>query len=76
MGVFVGHAYEVPSSRKFMVGPPLTADSPPVFLMPVFTRPGQFFPSTVPVVQCLFTLDTPLALSTAGKLITPSYLSD
>ena len=30
------------------------------FLMPVFTRPGRIFPSTVPGVQHLFTLVTPL----------------
>ena len=59
-----------------MVGSPLTADSPPVFPMPVFTRPRQIFPSMVPVVQYLFTLVTPLCFFTAGKLITPSYLSD
>ena len=58
--MFAGRAYWVPCSRKFMVGLPATAGSPPVFPMPVFTRPRRTFPRTVPVVQYLFTLVTPL----------------
>ena len=44
-----------------MVALPAIVGSPPVFPMPVFLlAPGGLSPSTVPVVQYLFTLVTPL----------------
>ena len=61
--------------REFMVGLPATVDSPPVFPHArVYLPQADFPPARYPPSSIYLHWLPPAALSTAAKLITPSYL--